>query len=84
MAAVPLPPFPVPNPAIRAGLALRSRMLGLADRMLPAESALWDFTAGMQRTKLAGVLVTSGLADALGARERDVRDVAQSSVSPRT
>jgi O-methyltransferase len=36
--------------------------------MLPAEAALWDFAAGMQRTKLAGVLVTCGLADAL-ARE---------------
>jgi len=75
--AVPLPPFPIPNTAIRAGLALRSGVLGLADRMLPAEAALWDFAAGMQRTKLAGVLVTSGLADALGAGARDAREVAR-------
>ncbi len=73
---MPLPPFPVPNAATRAALALRSGVLGLADRMLPAESALWDLTAGMQRTKLAGVLVTSGLADALGAGPRDPRDLA--------
>jgi hypothetical protein len=77
MPAVPLPPFPVPNAAIRAGLAVRSRVLGLADRMMPAESALWDFTAGMQRTKLAGVLVTSGLADALGSGARNGRELAR-------
>ena len=45
--------------------------------MMPAESALYDFAAGMQRTKLAGVLVTSGLADALGAGLRDAREVAR-------
>lgn len=59
------PPFPVPPSVIRAGLGLRSRLLDLADMLLPAEAALWDLSAGMQRTKLAGVLVTSGLADAL-------------------
>lgn len=74
---MPLPPFPLPNAALRAGLALRSGVLGLADRLLPAEAALWDFAAGMQRTKLAGVLVTSGLADALGADARDAREVAR-------
>jgi O-methyltransferase domain len=73
---VPLPPFPVPYAVVRTGLALRSRVLGLADRLLPAEAALWDFTAGMQRTKLAGALVTSGLADALGTDTRDARELA--------
>jgi hypothetical protein len=74
---VPLPALPIPRTAMRAGLALRSGVLGLADRMLPAEAALWDFTAGMQRTKLAGVLVTSGLADALGVQTRDSRELAR-------
>jgi O-methyltransferase domain len=74
---VPLPPFPLPNAAIRAGLALRGRVQGLADRMLPAEGALWDLTAGMQRTMLAGALVETGLADALGAGPRDAREVAR-------
>ncbi|HTD57658.1 MAG TPA: hypothetical protein VK672_02085, partial [Solirubrobacteraceae bacterium] len=74
---MPLPPFPVPRAAMRAGLSLRKGALGLADRMLPAEAALWDFTAGMQRTKLAGVLVTSGLVDALGTGERDARELAR-------
>lgn len=61
---------------MRAGLAVRSHVLGLADRLLPAEAALWDFAAGMQRTKLAGVLVTSGLADALGEDSRDAAELA--------
>jgi hypothetical protein len=46
-------------------------MLNLVDRMVPAEGALWDLSTGMQRTKLAGVLVTSGLADAIGDGGQD-------------
>ena len=52
-------------------------MLDLADLLLPAEGALWDLTAGMQRTKLAGVLVTSGLADALAERARPTPELAR-------
>lgn len=52
-------------------------MLGLADRLLPAEAALWDFAAGMQRTKLAGALVQSGIADALAERPRDGGELAR-------
>lgn len=74
---MPLPPFPVPMAAVRTALALRGGVQGLADRLIPAEAALWDFTAGMQRTKLAGMLVTSGLADALGSGARDAADVAR-------
>jgi hypothetical protein len=72
-----LPPFPVPHAIVHTGLRLRSGVLGLADRMLPAEAALWDFTAGLQRTKLAGALVSSGLADALDEEPRDVRELAK-------
>jgi hypothetical protein len=71
------PPFPVPFAAARAGLAVRHGVLELADRIVPAEGALWDLVAGMQRTKLAGLLVTSGLADALGERTREVGDLAR-------
>jgi hypothetical protein len=74
---VPLPPVPVPHPLLRAVLGARGRMLGLADRLLPAEAALWDFAAGMQRTKLAGALVDSGIADALTQRPRDGRELAR-------
>src|SRR5271168_2959865 len=62
---------------MRAGLAVRRGILELADRIVPAEGALWDLVAGMQRTKLAGLLVTSGLADALGEGTRDMREVAR-------
>ena len=64
------PQFPIPPSLVRAGLGLRARLLDLADLLLPAEGALWDLTAGIQRTKLAGVLVTSGLADALAEQPR--------------
>lgn len=67
----------MPHPAIRLGLGLRRRAQNLVDRTLPAEGALWDFIAGMQRTTLAGALVTSGLADAMGTARRDPRDLAR-------
>jgi hypothetical protein len=52
-------------------------VLDLADLLLPAEGALWDLTAGMQRTRLAGVLVTTGLADALGEGPREAHALAR-------
>ncbi len=61
---------------MRAGLGLRRRLQDLADRILPDEAALWDLIAGMQRTKLAGLLVTSGLADALGEGWHQPRELA--------
>ncbi len=68
---MPLPPLPVPYAAFRMVVGARSRLQALADRLVPAEAALWDFTAGMQRTKLAGALVESGIADVLAAGPRD-------------
>jgi hypothetical protein len=62
---------------MRAGLGLRRRMLDLADALLPAEGALWDHAAGMQRTMLGGVLVSSGLADALGEARREPAELAR-------
>jgi hypothetical protein len=73
---VKLPPFPIPPAVMRGALTVRLGMFELADRIAPPEGALWDLVAGQQRTKLAGLLVTSGLADALGERQRDPRDLA--------
>lgn len=70
-------PFPIPPAAVRAGLGLRRRVLDLADLLLPVEGALWDLMAGMQRTKLAGALVTTVLADALDAGAREPRELAR-------
>jgi hypothetical protein len=74
---MPLPPLPVPHAAFRAVVGARSRLQAMADRLVPAEAALWDFAAGMQRTKLAGALVTSGIADALAERPRGARELAR-------
>ncbi len=72
-----LPPFPVLPRVLSALIMLRRRVLDVSDMMLPAEAALWDCAAGMQRTKLAGVLVTAGIADALGSRARDPAELAR-------
>lgn len=72
-----LPPIPMPLSAARAALTARSKLLGLADALVPAEAALLDLSWGLQRTKLAGALVTSGLADAIGARARTPPDLAR-------
>jgi hypothetical protein len=74
---VPLPPLPIPPAVLRAGLGLRRRLQDFADLIVPAEAALWDVTAGVQRTKLAGALVATGIADALGDDARDPADVAR-------
>lgn len=59
--------MPVPLSAARRVLGARSRILNLADAALPGEAALLtEVVFGMQRTKIAGVLASSGLADALG------------------
>ncbi len=74
---MPLPPFPIPSAVMRRGLALRRRSLDLLDLGFPAEGVLWDLVAGLQRTKLAGALVDTGIADALGERSRDPAEVAR-------
>src|ERR1700758_4440873 len=51
--------------------------MDLADSVLPAEMALHDLSFGMQRTKLAGVLVSCGLADAIGEASRDPFELAR-------
>jgi hypothetical protein len=72
-----LPALPLPLPVARAVLAARRRVLDLADALVPGEAALlFDVVFGLQKTKIAGVLVSSGLADALGADRRDPVELA--------
>ena len=61
---------------MRGALAARSRVMSLADAGVPGAFGLSDLTWGLQRTKVAGTLVTSGLADALGKDWRDPVDLA--------
>jgi hypothetical protein len=71
------PPFPMPLAVMRGVLGARRRVIDLADAGLPGEVALFDLTLGLQRTKIAGTLVTSGMADALGDDCRDPVDLAR-------
>ncbi len=63
--------------AMRSALEVRRRVIELADAGLPEEAALFDLVWGLQRTKIAGTLVTSGLADAFGESSRDPLELAR-------
>ena len=72
------PALPLPLPLARAVIAVRRRVLDLADAAVPGEAALLvDVVFGLQKTKIAGVLVSSGLADALGKGSRAPVDLAR-------
>ncbi|MEE6140571.1 methyltransferase [Mycobacterium sp. 050128] len=72
-----LPVLPLPLWVARAALGARRRVFDLADAAVPGEFALFfDVTMGLQKLKIAGVLVSSGLADALGKSSRDPVDLA--------
>jgi O-methyltransferase domain len=62
---------------MRSALEGRRRVIELADAGLPEEAALFDLVWGLQRTKIAGTLVTSGVADALGEDSRDPVELAR-------
>jgi hypothetical protein len=55
----------------------RRRILDFADAGGPGAVALADLVFGLQRTKLAGALVSSGLADAIGGGKRAPDDLAR-------
>jgi hypothetical protein len=60
----PALPVPLPLSVARGILGTRRRVLDLADALVPGEAALLlDVVFGLQKTKIAGVLVSSGLAD---------------------
>lgn len=72
-----LPVLPLPLWVARALINLRERLLGLADSTVPGEITLFlDVIFGLQKTKIAGALVTSGIADALGEKSRRPVDLA--------
>ncbi len=71
------PALPLPLSLARAVLGARRRVLDLADTGLPGQAALFlDVVFGLQKTKIAGLLVSSGLADALGKASRDPVELA--------
>lgn len=60
------PRRPPPRAAARAVLALRDALLRTADRLVPAELAVYFQATGFGRTRVLGVMVELGIADALG------------------
>jgi hypothetical protein len=71
------PRFPLPMSVARGVTNARNRVFDLGDAVVPGGVALFDLVFGLQRTKIAGVLVSSGLADALGRDSRDPVELAQ-------
>jgi hypothetical protein len=62
---------------MRGMLGARRRVADFADAGMPGPLALFDLSLGMQRTKIAGALVSSGLADALGRNCRHPVELAR-------
>jgi hypothetical protein len=67
----------VPLWAARGVFGARDRMSDLVNAALPGGvSLILDVVSGLQKTKIAGVLVSSGIADALGEKSRTPADLA--------
>lgn len=60
-------PFSLPMSVVRGAFEVRRRLQDLADAGLPPGVGLFDLAFGLQRTVIAGSLVTSGIADAVGS-----------------
>jgi DNA-binding transcriptional ArsR family regulator len=65
--AAKLPDAP-PSFAVKLILGVRRLLLRLADRLTPAELALWDHSTGMASTALLGAVARYGIADLLEER----------------
>lgn len=73
-----LPFPPVPLSVARTIFGARRRLLDVADAAVPGEVALFlDVVSGLQKTKIAGVLVSSGLADAFGSDSHNPLELAR-------
>lgn len=70
------PPFPVPPAVLRGVLKVHLKLQDLLDRSVPPEMALFDMLWGVQRTAIAGALVTTGIADALGEGAQTAAELA--------
>lgn len=71
------PTLPLPLSVARAVFGVRRRVVDLADAAVPGEFTLFsDVAFGLQKLKIAGVLVSSGLADAVGKGSSDPVELA--------
>lgn len=65
-----------PTALARGALALRRRLLALADQVVPPHVALFDLTVADGRARALATLVELGVPDALGERWRTAADLA--------
>ena len=72
----PLPDVPPPW-AVKAALAVRTWLLRLADRVVPAPAALFDLSIGLGKTHLLGAAARHGFADHLAAGPLDAGALAR-------
>src|SRR3954451_7745588 len=71
-----MPDRPPPPAAVAAVTAARRALLALADRLIPAQFALFDKTIGVGRTHVLGTLAELGVADLLAAGPKTAAELA--------
>src|SRR3954469_15605568 len=67
---------PPPRAAVTAVTALRRSLIALADRLIPAQFALFDQTIGIGRTHVIGTIAELGVADLLAERAQTAEELA--------
>src|SRR3954468_4681803 len=71
-----MPDRPPPRAAVAAVTAARRALLALADRLIPAQFALFDKTIGVGRTHVLGTLAELGAGDPLAAVPKTAAELA--------
>lgn len=66
----------IPQRALRATLALRERLLQMADALVPAELVAYERATAFFATRVAAALVELGVLDAIGDGERTASELA--------
>src|SRR4051812_36880003 len=71
-----MPDRPPPRAVVTTVTGARRALLSLADRLLPAQFALFDKTIGVGRTHVLAALAELGVPDALAGRRRTADELA--------
>ena len=71
-----MPDRPPPRAAVNAVVRARRALLSLADRLIPAQFAVFDKTIGVGRTHVLGTIAELGVADLLAERPQTAAELA--------
>jgi hypothetical protein len=71
-----MPDRPPPRSAVNAVIRARRLLLALADRLIPAEYALFNQTIGVGRTHVIGTIAELGVADLLAEKPQTAAEMA--------